>query len=109
MLTSLAHAREDIREWTDQQGRTMQARYVEMRGDKVYLQRDDGRYFEFPLADLSTGDQNFLQEQLADKAEPETDDWTSLNISTRSTPASPRTSSGVTAKSANIWKSKSPS
>ncbi len=54
----------------------MQARYVEMRGENVYLKRDDGRYFEFPLADLSSTDQIYVQEQLkAANPQPDANQW----------------------------------
>lgn len=62
----------------------MQARYVEMRGEKVYLQRDDGRYFEFPLADLSSTDQIYVQEQLqAAKPQPDANQWAEFHYTNK--------------------------
>ena len=54
---------EPIRTWTDVQGRTIQAQFVEVSGGKVVL-RKDGTIVSYPLAGFSAADQAYLRGKL---------------------------------------------
>ncbi len=52
---------EPIRVWTDDQGRTVEARYLSSDDSVVVLQLEDGRESRFPIAKLSPEDLTYLQ------------------------------------------------
>lgn len=50
-----------VRTWTAEDGRTVEARYIEMKGGKVLISRtSDGERFIYPLANLSSTDQEWV-------------------------------------------------
>ncbi|MDP4610635.1 MAG: thioredoxin-like domain-containing protein [Opitutales bacterium] len=51
----------DIRTWTDTQGRSMEAEFVRVDGDKVSFQKPDGMRYGFPLAQLSQADKDYIK------------------------------------------------
>ncbi|WP_286766341.1 MULTISPECIES: SHD1 domain-containing protein [Rhodopirellula] len=59
------------REWTDATGKyRIEAKLVVVHGDKVVLERPDGKIISIPVAKLSDEDQTFLKELVAKKAGP---------------------------------------
>lgn len=59
------------REWTDATGKyRIEAKLVVVHGDKVVLERPDGKIISIPVAKLSDEDQTFLKELTATKAGP---------------------------------------
>lgn len=59
MLSSLV----DARTWTDAKGRKLEADFVAIVGDKVQLQRTNGKKILIPIKTLSADDQAFIQSQ----------------------------------------------
>ena len=53
--------RNALRNWTDSQGRTIEARLIRTQDDQVTIQRADGQEFTIPRSTLSPADQNFLR------------------------------------------------
>ena len=49
-------AKEPIRTWTSADGRTLEARYLEMVGSKVRIENASGRTFTVPLTGFSSAD-----------------------------------------------------
>ena len=49
-------AKEPIRTWTSTDGRTLEARYLEMVGTKVRIENASGRKFTVPLTGFSSAD-----------------------------------------------------
>ena len=54
-------AKEPIRTWTSMDGRTLEARFLKMIGDKVRIENASGRKFTFPLNGFSKIDQKYLK------------------------------------------------
>ena len=55
-------AKEPIRTWTSADGRTLEARYLEMVGTKVRIENTSGRKFTVPLAGFSPADQEYVKQ-----------------------------------------------
>jgi hypothetical protein len=56
------------RMWTDASGgQTVEARFVTVQFDKVWLLRNDGRVFGVPLPDLSQADQDHVRDLIREK------------------------------------------
>jgi len=51
----------EIRTWTDIQGRTMEAEFVRLQGDRVAFQKADGMRYSFSLARLSQADKDHIK------------------------------------------------
>jgi len=64
LLGALSASANEPREWTDVQGRTMQASFIERQGPAIWVRRD-GRLFQIPLERLSEGDRAWVQAQTA--------------------------------------------
>jgi formylglycine-generating enzyme required for sulfatase activity len=54
-------AKEPIRTWTSSDGRTLEARYLEMVGTKVRIENASGRKFTVPLTGFSSADQEYVK------------------------------------------------
>jgi len=54
-------AKEPIRTWTSADGRTLEARYLEMVGSKVRIENASGRTFTVPLTRFSSADQEYAK------------------------------------------------
>ena len=54
-------AKEPIRTWTSKDGRTLEARYLEMVGTKVRIENESGRKFTVPLTGFSQADQEYVK------------------------------------------------
>jgi len=54
-------AKEPIRTWTSSDGRTLEARYLEMVGSKVRIENASGRTFTVPLTGFSSADQEYTK------------------------------------------------
>jgi formylglycine-generating enzyme required for sulfatase activity len=54
-------AKEPIRTWTSADGRTLEARYLEMIGTKVRIENASGRKFTVPLTGFSQADQEYVK------------------------------------------------
>ena len=54
-------AKEPIRTWTSADGRTLEARYLEMVGTKVRIENASGRKFTVPLTGFSSADQEYAK------------------------------------------------
>ncbi|MAE53116.1 MAG: hypothetical protein CMI20_03275, partial [Opitutae bacterium] len=54
-------AKEPIRTWTSTDGRTLEARYLEMVGSKVRIKNASGRTFIVPLTGFSSADQEYVK------------------------------------------------
>ena len=54
-------AKEPIRTWTSSDGRTLEARYLEMVGTKVRIENATGRKFTVPLTGFSSADQEYVK------------------------------------------------
>jgi len=54
-------AKEPIRTWTSTDGRTLEARYLEMVGSKVRIENASGRKFKVPLTGFSPADQEYVK------------------------------------------------
>ena len=60
-LAVFLSAKEPIRTWTSADGRTLEARYLEMVGDKVRIENASGRTFTVPLTGFSSTDQQYVK------------------------------------------------
>jgi sulfatase modifying factor 1 len=54
-------AREPVRTWISADGRTLEARYIEMVGSKVRIENASGRKFTVPLKGFSSADQEYVK------------------------------------------------
>jgi sulfatase modifying factor 1 len=54
-------AKEPIRTWTSADGRTLEARYLEMVGSKVRIENASGRTFTVPLTGFLSADQEYVK------------------------------------------------
>jgi formylglycine-generating enzyme required for sulfatase activity len=54
-------AKESLRTWTSVDGRSIEARYLEMVGDKVQIENASGRKFTVPLTGFSPADQDYVK------------------------------------------------
>src|SRR6056300_681206 len=54
-------AKEPIRTWTSSDGRTLEARYIEVVGTKVRIENASGRKFTVPLTGFSSADQEYVK------------------------------------------------
>ena len=54
-------AKEPVRTWTSTDGRTLEARYLEMVGTKVRIENASGRKFTVPLNGFSSADQEYVK------------------------------------------------
>ena len=54
-------AKEPIRTWTSADGRTLEARFLEMVGTKVRIENASGRKFSVPLTGFSPADQEYVK------------------------------------------------
>jgi hypothetical protein len=85
---------QDLRQWTDVNGRTMCARLIDApHADSVKIERQDGRLFTVPLKMFSAADQSYVKTWRAEAAQaaqaantggtslqtPDTATWTLLN------------------------------
>jgi sulfatase modifying factor 1 len=55
------NAKEPIRKWTSTDGRTLEARFLEMVGTKVRIENASGRKFTVPLTGFSSADQEYVK------------------------------------------------
>ena len=55
-------AKEPLRTWTSADGRTLEARYLEMVGTKVRIENASGRKFTVPLTGFSSADQEYVKQ-----------------------------------------------
>ncbi len=62
---ALTAAAEEVRIWTDLEGRTIEARLLSAEGDAVTIRRTDGRVFTFSIERLSPEDRAYVEEQSA--------------------------------------------
>ena len=60
MVKSLL-AEEPFRVWTNQDGRTIQARYIDETKGMIRIRRTDGRVFKIPLDNLSEEDRKYVK------------------------------------------------
>ena len=58
IFAAILTAKEPIRTWTSMDGRTLEARFLKMIGDKVRIENASGRKFTFPLNSFSKIDQS---------------------------------------------------
>jgi hypothetical protein len=61
LFTFSLTAKEPIRTWTSADGRTLEARYLEMVGNKVRIENASGRKFTVPLTGFSSADQEYAK------------------------------------------------
>jgi sulfatase modifying factor 1 len=61
LLAVMLSAKEPIRKWTSADGRTLEARYLEMVGTKVRIENASGRKFTVPLTGFSQADQEYVK------------------------------------------------
>ena len=61
LLAVTLSAKEPIRTWTSSDGRTLEARYLEMVGSKVRIKNASGRTFMVPLTGFSQADQEYVK------------------------------------------------
>ena len=61
LLAVILTAKEPIRTWTSADGRTLEARYLEMVGTKVRIENATGRKFTIPLTGFSQADQDYVK------------------------------------------------
>ena len=54
-------AKEPIRTWTSADGRTLEARFLEMVGSEVRIENTSGRKFTVPLTGFSSADQEYAK------------------------------------------------
>ena len=55
-------AKEPLRTWTSSDGRTLEARYLEIVGSKVRIENASGRKFTVPLTGFSSADQEYVKQ-----------------------------------------------
>ena len=73
LLVVSLHAKDPIRTWTSADGRTIEARFIDEKKDKVRIRRTDGRVFNIPLDNLSEEDQKYVKSLAVDKLSLNTD------------------------------------
>ena len=56
------NAKEPVRTWTSSDGCTLEARYLEMVGNKVRIENAQGRKFTVPLTGFSSADQEYVKQ-----------------------------------------------
>src|SRR5436190_20849759 len=78
-----------MRNWTDAQGRSIQAALKAVEGDQVVFLMASGQTLKFPLAKLSPADQEFVKKGSAAPAAPATNAATPAPAPTAPTPAAP--------------------
>ena len=61
LIASTIAANEPIRTWTSADGRTLEARYLEVVGNKVRIENSSGRTFAVPLTGFSPADQEYVK------------------------------------------------
>ena len=61
LLAVTLFANEPIRTWSSADGRTLEARYLEMVGSKVRIENASGRKFTVPLKGFSSADQEYVK------------------------------------------------
>ena len=61
LLAIILTAKEPLRTWTSADGRTLEARYLEMVGNKVRIENASGRTFTVPLTGFSQADQEYAK------------------------------------------------
>jgi sulfatase modifying factor 1 len=61
LLAVTLTAKEPLRTWTSADGRTLEARYLEMVGSKVRIENASGRKFTVPLTGFSSADQEYVK------------------------------------------------
>jgi len=61
LLAVTLSAKEPIRTWTSSDGRTLEARYLEMVGSKVRIENASGRKFTVPLTGFLSADQEYVK------------------------------------------------
>ena len=73
LIASTIAANEPIRTWTSADGRTLEARYLEVVGDKVRIENKSGHKFTVPLTVFSSADQEYVKKayELSLFAEPQ--------------------------------------
>jgi formylglycine-generating enzyme required for sulfatase activity len=62
LLSVTLSAKEPLRTWTSSDGRTLEARYLEMVGTKVRIENASGRKFTVPLTGFSSADQEYVKQ-----------------------------------------------
>jgi len=73
LFTVTLTAKEPIRTWTNTDGQTIEARFIDEKMDKVRIRRTDGRVFNIPLDTLSEVDQKYVKSLAVDKLRLSTD------------------------------------
>ncbi len=63
LITLGGTAAVEARTWTDTKGRTIEADFIKMNGDKVVVKRNNGKTVSIPLNSLSQKDKDFLAQQ----------------------------------------------
>jgi len=66
---TLVHAQNEMRTWTGQNGKEIEARFLKKENNMISLQSPTGRNYRFPLERLSPADQKYLQRQQEGTAE----------------------------------------
>jgi formylglycine-generating enzyme required for sulfatase activity len=61
LLAVTLTAEEPVRTWTSADGRTLEARYLEMVGSKVRIENASARKFTVPLTGFSSADQEYVK------------------------------------------------
>ena len=72
LFTVTLTAKEPIRTWTNTDGQTIEARFIDENKDTVRIRRTDGRVFNIPLDNLSEEDQKYVESLAVDKPSPST-------------------------------------
>ena len=73
LLAVTLTAKEPIRTWTNTDGQTIEARFIDERMDKVRIRRTDGRVFNIPLDNLSEEDRKYVESLAVAKPSSSTD------------------------------------
>ena len=58
--------KDDTRDWTNTEGKTIQAAFVSSTEDKVMLKLKNGKEVNYPMANLSEADQAFIKTKKAE-------------------------------------------
>lgn len=61
LLEVTTFAKEPLRTWTSTDGRTLEARYLEMVGSKIRIENSAGKKFSIPMTAFSKDDQNYAK------------------------------------------------
>ena len=69
LIVSL-YAKEPNRTWTNTDGRTIEARFIDEKKGKVRIRRIDGRVFNIPLDNLSEENRKYVESLAVDKPSP---------------------------------------